>query len=577
MALAAVAIMPDAPQVHEKKRPRSGLLMLGSLLVALSVLLSGCEVQCRFYVEPSGGSPAQACSIKTSPRCCQAVHDLELKGDSRPASVKQILGGNATGCTANDLDAFVSGNTCENVKGELPVFVMTGETNMQGFGKIQGQEPGTLESSVNNTRTKQIMGQLVDYSAWENWRTFGDVLMANCGPTGYCRSGHLTTGYGIDRDFVGPELGFGVGMTNAMGSKKILIMKNAFSGGSLAVDFRPPSSTQSADAFCDATCRKCGSSYRCFPDKVGDQYTKLVDSVKRMMHPGQMWQEVPGSHGLVPKLSGLAWLQGWSDVQEACYAAAYKQNLENFVHDVRSAWNTPTLPVVVASSGQYAVGVQQDLGWSYNGVPYTSPSSACASPSANTCNDASACNSCDQACRLHMVLGSQFAASSNMKHMIVMDTRGFWRSAQFAPGSSSDWHWQNSGESFFLIGQALSAGMLQLMKLGGATSESQLQSRWSHFGERSILLQELRGSDLWPPGMRPTVSTSRLYNAAWRSVVHTHRLFGAPMSAFLMVTLMSVGSALLFVRWRRRRAWLSSSSHWVMAGGGCASEVQAAE
>ena len=51
-----------------------------------------------------------------------------------------------------------------------------------------------------------------------------------------------------NREKIGPELGFGYGMSQALApGEKFLIMKNAWGGKTIAIDFRPPTSAASDD------------------------------------------------------------------------------------------------------------------------------------------------------------------------------------------------------------------------------------------------------------------------------------------------------------------------------------------
>ena len=58
--------------------------------------------------------------------------------------------------------------------------------------------------------------------------------------------GGLTVGYGATSTTVGPELGFGH-FAGDLYEKQVLIVKAAWGGKSLAVDFRPPSSGWTVD------------------------------------------------------------------------------------------------------------------------------------------------------------------------------------------------------------------------------------------------------------------------------------------------------------------------------------------
>jgi alpha-galactosidase len=67
------------------------------------------------------------------------------------------------------------------------------------------------------------------------------------------------------------------------------------------------------------------------------------------------------------------------------------------------------------------------------------------------------------------VIAAQFAAANATKHpelnghVQAEETRDFWRDPFYSP-SNQAYHWGHNAESYWLIGQAMGAGMLTAMK-----------------------------------------------------------------------------------------------------------------
>uniref|UniRef100_A0A7S3FAY1 Uncharacterized protein n=1 Tax=Haptolina ericina TaxID=156174 RepID=A0A7S3FAY1_9EUKA len=63
------------------------------------------------------------------------------------------------------------------------------------------------------------------------------------------------------------------------------------------------------------------------------------------------------------------------------------------------------------------------------------------------------------------IIAAQFGAANQTRHPTLQlvsaeETRGFWRDCKFSP-SNQAYHWCHNAESYWLIGQAMAAGMLQ--------------------------------------------------------------------------------------------------------------------
>jgi Carbohydrate esterase, sialic acid-specific acetylesterase len=119
-----------------------------------------------------------------------------------------------------------------------------------------------------------------------------------------------------------------------------LLIKTAWGGRSLAVDFRPPSS-EPANYSADLK-----------PMDYGRYYREMVEDVLETLHdlPRHVPHYDPKSSTY--RLVGLVWFQGWNDVISWPYVEEYGSNLRNLVRDVRRDLSAPDLPVVVGELGQ---------------------------------------------------------------------------------------------------------------------------------------------------------------------------------------------------------------------------------
>ncbi len=142
--------------------------------------------------------------------------------------------------------------------GKLKVFILAGQSNMEGHGNARMTERVRANLEKNKTFDRDKHNYL-DYLAKESekkarykhlldedgdWATRDDVWFY------WKKTGHrdgpvkseLTVGLGAggSRDRIGPELQFGHVMGDFF-DEPVLLIKTAWGGKSLAVDFRPPS------------------------------------------------------------------------------------------------------------------------------------------------------------------------------------------------------------------------------------------------------------------------------------------------------------------------------------------------
>jgi Carbohydrate esterase, sialic acid-specific acetylesterase len=330
--------------------------------------------------------------------------------------------------------------------GKLKIFILAGQSNMIGYGKVDlgadlskaSRTPhilggaGSLRAMVNNNPaaysylldpTKSVTyniaanaatGASADTKTYSSWATRSDVWVSSwdegaIGKTTERRKGALSVGFGdenvLPAGYIGPEFGFGHIVGNGL-TDKVLLVKTAWGGKSLAVDFRPPSS---------------GGT-------TGPYYNEMLAKVRLVLSDVKKYY--PDYDGKGFEVAGLAWHQGWNDRVNAKYVDEYEVNLANLIRDVRKDLNLPLLPVAIANTGM-----------------------------ANVDSD-------PVAVRLITAQGNvadpkkypEFAGN-----VATVDTRPF-HYPQTSPEIGFIYHWNYNGESYFHIGESMGMAMLKLIK-----------------------------------------------------------------------------------------------------------------
>jgi alpha-galactosidase len=233
----------------------------------------------------------------------------------------------------------------------LRVFVLVGQSNMQGKGKI-----AHLEELIADEKTAADYKHLKHGDGWverdDVWIKYWD------------KRGPLTVGYGSPEDRIGPELGFG----RVVGEKlkePVLIIKVAWGGQSLARDFRPPSSGLPSEEKLKEILERTNTNNR-----KRNQPEVTLDDIKKLY--GQRYRDMiaevratladiknvyPAYQEQGYELSGLVWFQGFNDVINDEFRAEYGENMIHFVRDVRKDLGVKDLPVVIGELGMEGVEV----------------------------------------------------------------------------------------------------------------------------------------------------------------------------------------------------------------------------
>lgn len=212
----------------------------------------------------------------------------------------------------------------EKSKSKLRVFVLAGQSNMQGQGSISDPEddPGSLIDIIE----RDSDGAWSEIGNQDNWVTLDDAYIYYEGDNETIAS-NVTVGQGADSNLIGPELMFAHRLDEFY-DDPILIIKTAWGGKSLAEDFRPPSA---------------GGT-------TGEYYNLMIDKVQYVID--NLDSEFPDINQSEIEISGFAWFQGWNDGASDVFLDEYESNLSHLVSDVRRDLGVPDLPFIVASAGQ---------------------------------------------------------------------------------------------------------------------------------------------------------------------------------------------------------------------------------
>ena len=312
-------------------------------------------------------------------------------------------------------------------EGPVKVFILAGQSNMVGDGHLGPVEKkGTLAYMVQKSdkaeKFKHLVGEdgkwVLRDDVWyfqrqilKKGRRKAETIDVACG----LKPGLQGT---ADKPRIGPELQFGHVMGEHF-NEQVLIIKTAWGGKSLAVDFRPPSAGEPAfelKAAKDGTKREIGKFYR---DMISDVRYAL-DNLKRLFS---------GYDGQGYEIVGFGWHQGWNDGCNATYAAEYEKNLPLLIRDIRRDLGVKDLPVVIASSG---------FGGHDNNLPGV------------------------RRCIKDVVEPAQIAVAAKTENVTCVETRDFFRPREESP-TGAGYHWNSNAGTYFLIGDAMGKAMKNLV------------------------------------------------------------------------------------------------------------------
>ena len=235
--------------------------------------------------------------------------------------------------------AAAAGEVQKPFKGPLKVFILAGQSNMEGHGGVR-----TLDALGEHPTHGHLLKKIKHADG--SFVVRDDVFVSYQHGSGEIKR-PLTVGMGAwGAEWFGPELMFGIEMGDHL-EEPVLLIKTCWGGKDLFYDFRPPSAGKPAY---DVGKRD---------SKMGESYRQMVKEVHQCLE--NLDSDFPQFKGLKYQLCGLVWFQGWNDMCSGKKEAwqEYPSNFVHLVQDLRTEFKVPNLPVVV---GELGCGGEKDEG-----------------------------------------------------------------------------------------------------------------------------------------------------------------------------------------------------------------------
>ena len=229
----------------------------------------------------------------------------------------------------------------------VQVYILMGQSNMLGAGRVSGGNEGALENACKN---KKLYPYLIDDAG--NWTARKDVR--NVRVNGRTMRVHNNDWLTLKGANIGPEIGIGHYLGHAV-TAPVLILKSCTGNRSLGWDLLPPGSKQyefegriyagykeSPESWAKGTAPKPIGWY------AGLQYDDDIRNAKAVLadlktyYPGATKYEV----------AGFFWWQGDKDFRNKAHASKYEENLIALLASLRKDFDAPEAKMVIATLGQ---------------------------------------------------------------------------------------------------------------------------------------------------------------------------------------------------------------------------------
>jgi len=241
----------------------------------------------------------------------------------------------------------------------VQVYILLGQSNMLGAGRISGDKAGTLEQAV---KEKKLYPYLVDDAGnWTERQDVRNVRVMGSG-TGGMR-GFNNEWMTIKGRNIGPEFGIGHQLGHATDAP-VLILKSCIGNRALGWDLLPPGGE--GFEFTDAKgVTWVHPGYKGSPERwkkgtepkkikwyAGMQYDGDIARAKKVL--SELDKYYPGAKKY--EIAGFFWWQGDRDSRSAALSSRYEKNLVHLIKTLRKDFDAPNAKFVSASLGQTKKG-----------------------------------------------------------------------------------------------------------------------------------------------------------------------------------------------------------------------------
>lgn len=315
----------------------------------------------------------------------------------------------------------------------VQVYILLGQSNMVGAGKVKGDKQGTLTHAVQE---KNKYPYLTDDQG--NWTVRKDVRYAR-----------VMDGKGKMRQFnnewmtvkggkIGPEYGIGHYLGHAIDAP-VLILKSCIGNRSLGWDLLPPGSERYEVQEKDKKTKKMKTfvyaGHKDSPSKwekgtqprpigwyAGKQYDSDVGNAKKVL--AELDKYYPGANGY--EVAGFFFWQGDKDRYNAAHAGRYQSNLVRLIQQLRKDFESPNAKFVVATLGQTKKGATGNEG---------------------------------------LILDAMFAVDGKSgKYPEFNDTVSTVYTHPVSMGGSSNGHYGGNAETYMNVGEAMGKAMVEMLE-----------------------------------------------------------------------------------------------------------------
>jgi hypothetical protein len=259
-----------------------------------------------------------------------------------------------------------------DVSQKVKVFILLGQSNMVGLGKVNGKvesEEGSLENAV---KTKKKYPYLVDKAgAWLERKDLRNVrVMVGRGGGMQLFNNEWMV---VKNGKMGPEYGIGHPVGNAV-DEPVMILKSCIGNRSLGWDLLPPGSEryefegkvyagykEKPDVWDADPAKGKATEPGPWVDKktgkpiewyAGKQYDDDIANAKKVL--SELDKHYPGAKSY--EVAGFFFWQGEKDGGNAAHAAKYEENLVRFIKYLRKDFEAPNAKFVLATLGESTKG-----------------------------------------------------------------------------------------------------------------------------------------------------------------------------------------------------------------------------
>lgn len=329
----------------------------------------------------------------------------------------------------------------------VQVFILMGQSNMVGLGKIKGGE-GSLENAV---KEKKKYPYLADETG--NWIERQDVryVRVMSGRGGGMQQFNNEPMTVKTCKTIGPEFGLAHVVGNAIDAP-VMILKSCIGNRSLGWDLLPPGSERYQAEITEKGGQKVTKVYAGYKDRpdswpmdqgkgvatepppwvdkngkpidwyAGKQYDDDTSYAKTVL--ADLNKYYPGAKSY--EVAGFFFWQGEKDCGNAGHAARYEQNLVRFIKQLRKDFNAPNAKFVLATLGEATKGSEGNGG---------------------------------------LVLNAQLAVDGNAgKYPEFEGNVATVYSNPLSKGGSGNSHYNGNAETYMDVGEAMGKAMVELLK-----------------------------------------------------------------------------------------------------------------